>query len=118
MTEMSADALLPRIRRGRLTEHPPIGVVPPTMLAQVIRPHRYGEPATAFAEEEVDTPRPGPGEALVYALAAGVNYNNVWAALGRPVDVIASRRRVGRSEDFHICWSDASGFSYAVGAGV
>jgi crotonyl-CoA carboxylase/reductase len=118
MTEISADALLPRIRRGRLTERPPLGDVPPTMLAQVIRPHRYGEPATAFAEEEVETPRPGPGEALVYVMAAGVNYNNVWAALGRPVDVIAARRRVGATEDFHIGGSDASGIVYAVGEGV
>jgi len=81
MTEMTADAPLPRIERGRLTKPPPLGDVPPTMLAQVIRPHRYGQPAMAFAEEEVDTPRPGPGEALVYVMAAGVNYNNVWAAL-------------------------------------
>jgi crotonyl-CoA carboxylase/reductase len=51
-------------------------------------------------------------------MAAGVNYNNVWAALGRPVDVIAARRRVGGTEDFHIGGSDASGVVYAVGEGV
>ena len=102
----------------RLGEHPPIGTVPPTMLAQVIRPHRYGDPRDAFAIEEIATPTPGPGEALVYVMAAGVNYNNVWASLGRPVDVIAARRRDGATEDFHIGGSDASGVVYAVGPGV
>ena len=103
---------------SRLTVPPPIGEVPPTMLAQVIRPERYGDPKDAFAVEEVPTPIPGPGEALVYVMAAGVNYNNVWAALGRPVDVIAARRKSGATENFHIGGSDASGVVYAVGQGV
>ncbi|HEY8674356.1 MAG TPA: crotonyl-CoA carboxylase/reductase [Candidatus Dormibacteraeota bacterium] len=88
------------------------------MLAQVIRPERYGDPKDAFAVEEIPTPIPGPGEALVYVMAAGVNYNNVWAALGRPVDVIAARRKSGATENFHIGGSDASGVVYAVGQGV
>jgi crotonyl-CoA carboxylase/reductase len=103
---------------SRLTVPPPIGEVPPTMLAQVIRPERYGDPKDAFAVEEIPTPIPGPGEALVYVMAAGVNYNNVWAALGRPVDVIAARRKSGATENFHIGGSDASGVVYAVGQGV
>ena len=42
-------------------------------------------------------------------MAAGVNYNNVWAALGKPVDVIAARQKAGEKENFHIGGSDASG---------
>jgi len=35
---------------------PPIGQVPEKMVAQVIRPERYGDPATAFQVEEVAIP--------------------------------------------------------------
>jgi len=51
-------------------------------------------------------------------MAAGVNYNNVWAARGVPVDVIGARQRAGEKEDFHIGGSDASGIVYATGANV
>jgi crotonyl-CoA carboxylase/reductase len=50
---------------------------------------------------------------LVYVMAAGINYNNVWAALGIPVNVIAARNKAGEPEDFHIGGSDASGIVYA-----
>ena len=46
-------------------------------------------------------------------MAAGVNYNNVWACLGQPVSVF---RYTGH--DFHIGGSDASGIVAAVGPGV
>ncbi|MHB8719486.1 MAG: crotonyl-CoA carboxylase/reductase [Candidatus Dormibacteria bacterium] len=101
-----------------LSQHPPVGTVPATMLAQVIRPERYGEPHQAFAIEEIPVPRPGPGQALVHVMAAGVNYNNVWASLGTPVDVVAARRKAGEEENFHIGGSDASGVVWAVGEGV
>jgi crotonyl-CoA carboxylase/reductase len=110
--------MLDRLEGTKVGEMPPLGVVPERMLAQLIRPERYGEPSTAFAVEEVETPLPGPGEALVYVMAAGVNYNNVWAALGRPVDVVAARQKAGEQEPFHIGGSDASGIVWAVGEGV
>ena len=47
-------------------------------------------------------------------MAAGVNYNNVWAALGKPVSVF----RYHPEEDHHIGGSDASGVVWKVGAGV
>ncbi|MEM3086442.1 MAG: crotonyl-CoA carboxylase/reductase [Halobacteria archaeon] len=99
-------------------EVPPLGQVPKQMHAQVIRQGRFGEPVKAFQVEKIPVSLPGPGEALVYVMAAGVNYNNVWAALGRPVDVIAARQKEGQKEDFHIGGSDASGIVYAVGPGV
>ena len=101
-----------------LGEAPPLGVVPPKMYAQVIRQARYGRPLDAFQPEVVPTPEIGPDDALVYVMAAGVNYNNVWAALGTPVDVIATRNKAGEPEDFHIGGSDASGIVWKIGANV
>nr|MCH9671877.1 crotonyl-CoA carboxylase/reductase [Gammaproteobacteria bacterium] len=61
-------------------EMPPLGVVPAQMHAWTIRPDRFGEPKDAFALEVVDVPSVGPNDVLIYVMAAGVNYNNVWAA--------------------------------------
>jgi crotonyl-CoA carboxylase/reductase len=97
---------------------PPLGEVPPTMPANLIRPERYGEPETAFAVEEIETPSPGPGEVLVLVMAAGINYNNVWAARGVPLDVTKVHAKLGEPEAFHIGGSDASGVVYAAGEGV
>lgn len=85
------------------------------MTASVIRQDRFGDPASAFQQEVVDTPRLGPGEVLVAVMAAGINYNNVWAARGYPVDQVAAGNKRGESEDFHIGGSDLSGIVYAVG---
>jgi crotonyl-CoA carboxylase/reductase len=87
--------------------------VPASMRAWVIRPDRLGEPRDAMRLETVGTPAAGPGEVIVRVMAAGVNYNNVWACLGQPVEVF---RYTG--DDFHIGGSDASGIVAAVGAGV
>jgi crotonyl-CoA carboxylase/reductase len=87
--------------------------VPASMRAWVIRPDRLGEPRDAMRLETVETPAAGPGEVIVRVMAAGVNYNNVWACLGQPVEVF---RYTG--DDFHIGGSDASGVVAAVGPGV
>ncbi|MEU3742383.1 crotonyl-CoA carboxylase/reductase [Streptomyces sp. NPDC032198] len=97
---------------------PPLGTVPTSMYASVIRPERYGNPETAFRTEVVDTPEVPPGFVLVAVMAAGINYNNVWAAKGHPVDVVGARQRQGSQEDFHVGGSDASGVVWKVGAGV
>ncbi|MGH8994362.1 MAG: crotonyl-CoA carboxylase/reductase [Acidimicrobiia bacterium] len=97
---------------------PPRGEIPATMHAQVVRQARYGEPATAFEVEVVDTPSIGPDEVLISVMAAGINYNNVWAARGYPVDQVAVRQKQGEPEDFHVGGSDLSGVVYAVGDDV
>lgn len=97
---------------------PPLGEIPKKMYTQLIRPSRYGEPINAFQEELIDVPELAPDEVLVAVMAAGVNYNNVWAALGYPVDVIGARNKKGEPEEFHIGGSDASGIVYKVGADV
>lgn len=102
----------------RLGWLPPVGQVPQRMLAQVIRQSRFGDPRQAFEVEEVETPTAGGREVLIAVMAAGVNFNNVWAARGLPVDVIGMRQRAGEPYDFHVGGSDASGIVYAVGEGV
>jgi crotonyl-CoA carboxylase/reductase len=97
---------------------PSVGEVPQQMFAQVIRQNRFGDPRTAFQVEEVDVPQLKPHEVLIGVMAAGINYNNVWAARGTPIDVIAIRQREGEPYDFHIGGSDVSGIVYAVGAAV
>jgi len=100
-------------------EIPPIGEVPDQMYAQVIRPERFGEPKDAFKVEKVDTPKDlKPNEALVLSMAAGINFNNVWAARGIPVNVIKAREKEGDTTGFHIGGSDSAGIVYAVGDNV
>src|SRR5438477_478859 len=92
------------------------GALPSTMAAWVIRPEREGEPVDAFQLEEIEVPEPGAFEVIVRVMAAGVNYNNVWAALGEPVSVFGygDHPQYGH----HIGGSDASGIVWKVGEGV
>src|SRR3982750_2530050 len=89
------------------------GELPPTMAAWVIREERQGEPLEAFQLEEMEVPEPGAFEVTVRVMAAGVNFNNVWAALGKPVSVFRYH-----DEAHHIGGSDASGIVWKVGEGV
>ncbi len=90
------------------------GELPSTMTAWVIRQDREGEPKDAFQIEDIEVPEPGAFEVVVRVMAAGVNFNNVWAALGQPVSVF----RYHPDEDHHIGGSDASGVVWKVGEGV
>jgi crotonyl-CoA carboxylase/reductase len=92
------------------------GEVPETMAAWVIRADREGEPNDAFQLEEIALPEPGAFEVIVRVMAAGVNFNNVWAALGKPVSVF----NYGDHPEWghHIGGSDASGIVWKVGEGV
>jgi crotonyl-CoA carboxylase/reductase len=89
------------------------GELPKQMTAWVIREDREGEPIDAFQLERIDVPEPGAFEVIVRVMAAGVNFNNVWAALGEPVSVFRSH-----PEDHHIGGSDASGIVWKCGDGV
>ncbi len=99
-------------------EAPPLGEVPPMMYACTARRERFGEPRESLRTEIVPVPEIGDDEVLVYVMAAGVNYNNVWAAQGIPVDVITMRQNQGEDIDYHIGGSDASGIVYKVGKNV
>lgn len=92
------------------------GTLPETMTAWVIRQEREGEPLDAFQLEEIEVPEPAAFEVIVRVMAAGVNYNNVWAALGKPISVM----KYGDHPEYghHIGGSDASGVVWKVGPGV
>ena len=94
-------------------EIPPLGHVPEKMYAWTIRRERHGEPDTAMQVEVVETPDIDSDEVLVMVMAAGVNYNGVWAALGIPVSPFDIHKA-----EYHIAGSDASGIVWAVGRRV
>ena len=91
-------------------EIPPLGHVPKQMHAWVIRRERHGEPSTSFQLEVVDTPTLDSHEVLILVMAAGVNYNGVWAGLGTPISPFDIHK-----QPYHIAGSDAAGVIWAVG---
>jgi len=94
-------------------EIPPLGHVPKKMYAWAIRRERHGKPDTAMQCEVLETPEIDSGEVLVMVMAAGVNYNGIWASLGKPISPFDSHK-----QPFHVAGSDASGIVWAVGAKV
>ncbi len=91
-------------------EMPPLGHVPAQMYAWAIRRERHGDPDKAMLVEVVDTPEIDAHEVLVLVMAAGVNYNGVWACLGTPISPFD-----GHGAPFHIAGSDAAGIVWKVG---
>src|SRR5271165_5701910 len=69
-------------------EIPPLGHVPASMYAWVVRKDRHGPPERSMQVEVVSTWMLDSHDVLVLVMAAGVNYNGVWAALGEPVSVL------------------------------
>jgi crotonyl-CoA carboxylase/reductase len=110
--ELSAEMAVDVTKVSELDVEP--GTLPGSMAAWVIRQEREGEPRDAFQLEQIEVPEPAAFEVIVRVMAAGVNYNNVWAALGVPVSVF----RYHPDEDHHIGGSDASGVVWKVGPGV
>ena len=91
-------------------EIPPLGHVPKKMHAWVIRRDRHGEPDKSFKVEVVETPVLDSTEVLIFVMAAGVNYNGIWAGLGIPISPFDVHK-----EDFHVAGSDAAGIVWAIG---
>ena len=106
--EALADA--PKKDLYAMGEIPPLGHVPPRMHAWVIRRERHGQPDTALQPEVVDVPEIDSHEVLVLVMAAGVNYNGVWACLGEPMSVFDVHKA-----PHAIIGSDAAGIVWAVG---
>ncbi len=114
----AAEAAQPRPRQDakdlyEIGEIPPLGQVPKMMYAWTIRRARHGEPETAMEVEVVPVPELDSHDVLIMVMAAGVNYNGVWAALGTPISVFDVHKA-----DYHIAGSDAAGIVWAVGAKV
>jgi crotonyl-CoA carboxylase/reductase len=94
-------------------EIPPLGHVPKNMHAWAIRRERHGEPEKAMLVEVVPTPEIDSHEVLVMVMAAGVNYNGVWAALGKPISPFDTHKA-----PYHVAGSDAAGVVWKVGSKV
>jgi crotonyl-CoA carboxylase/reductase len=121
---MNAEALAkPQVERSQsagglkdlyeVGEIPPLGHVPRNMYAWAIRQERHGAPDQAMQVEVVPTWPIGEDEVLVFVMAAGVNYNGVWASLGKPISPID-----GHKNPYHVAGSDASGIVWQVGSKV
>ena len=110
-----ADTMTARVQKDiyDIGEIPPEFHVPKMMHAWAIRRERHGRPNQAMQVEQVPVPEIDSDEVLVLVMAAGVNYNGVWAALGEPISPFD-----GPGEDFHVAGSDASGIVWAVGRKV
>ena len=93
-----------------LGEMPPLGHVPKQMYAWAIRRERHGPPEEAMKLEVVDTWALDSNEVLVMVMAAGVNYNGVWAGLGQPISPFDNSKL-----PYFIVGSDAAGIVWAVG---
>ena len=94
-------------------EIPPLGHVPKEMYGWAIRRERHGPPEDAMQLEVLPTPEVDSHEVLILVMAAGVNYNGVWAALGIPISPFDSHKA-----EYHIAGSDASGIVWKVGSRV
>jgi crotonyl-CoA carboxylase/reductase len=94
-------------------EIPPLGHVPAQMYAWAIRKERHGPPETSMQIEVLPTWPIGDDEVLVLVMAGGVNYNGVWAGLGRPISPLDVHKHA-----YHIAGSDASGIVWAAGSKV
>ena len=94
-------------------EIPPLGHVPKNMYAWAIRKERHGSPDTAMQVEVLPTWELDSHDVLVLVMAAGVNYNGIWASLGKPISPFD-----GHKQPYHIAGSDASGIVWAVGSKV
>ena len=92
---------------------PTLGHIPKQMYAWTIRRERHGNPDKSFKKEVVETPLIDSNEVLVLVMAAGVNYNGIWAGLGVPISPFDVHKA-----EFHIAGSDASGIVWAVGEKV
>jgi len=83
------------------------------MHAWAIRKDRHGPPETSFQIEVLPTWEIADDEVLVLVMAAGVNYNGVWAGLGAPISPID-----GHKNPYHIAGSDAAGVVWDTGSKV
>jgi len=114
-----SDTVSPDITQGEkkdfydIGEIPPLGHVPKQMWAWTVRKERHGPPQEAMQLEKIPTWELEADEVLVLVMAAGVNYNGVWCALGEPVSVLD-----GHGLDYHVAGSDAAGIVWAVGRNV
>lgn len=84
------------------------------------------DPGKSLHIEQVPTPEPGPGEALIAVMASSINYNTVWSAIFEPLPTFVFLERYaqlgpeGARHDlpYHVLGSDLSGIVLRTGPGV
>jgi crotonyl-CoA reductase len=89
-------------------------------------PTREKDPRKSLHLDEVPTPEPGPGEALVAVMASAVNYNTVWTSIFEPMPTFGFLQRYGKLSPltkrhdlpYHVVGSDLAGVVLRTGPGV
>ncbi|MFE5512155.1 crotonyl-CoA carboxylase/reductase [Streptomyces sp. NPDC056529] len=84
------------------------------------------DPRKSLHLQEVPTPEPGPGEALIAVMASAVNYNTVWSSIFEPLPTFGFLERYGRLSEltrrhdlpYHVLGSDLAGVVLRTGPGV
>ncbi|MCD2196964.1 crotonyl-CoA carboxylase/reductase [Actinomycetospora endophytica] len=84
------------------------------------------DPRKSLHLDEVPTPEPAAGEAIVAVMASAINYNTVWTSIFEPVSTFGFLKRYGRISElakrhdlpYHVVGSDLSGVVLKVGPGV
>ena len=95
-------------------EIPPLGHVPSKMYAWASGASATARPKRACRSRSCRRRRSTADDVLVVlVMAAGVNYNGVWAGLGKPISPFDVHKA-----EYHIAGSDAAGIVWAVGSKV
>ncbi|GAA3815729.1 MULTISPECIES: crotonyl-CoA carboxylase/reductase [Amycolatopsis] len=89
-------------------------------------PSRDKDPRKSLHVDEVPTPEPGPGEALIAVMASAINYNTVWTSIFEPIPTFKFLQRYGKlsplakrhDQPYHVVGSDAAGVVLRTGPGV
>ncbi|MEU3317164.1 crotonyl-CoA carboxylase/reductase [Streptomyces sp. NPDC006662] len=89
-------------------------------------PSARKDPRKSLHLQEVPTPEPGPGEALVAVMASAINYNTVWSSIFEPLPTFGFLERYGRLSEltrrhdlpYHVLGSDLAGVVLRTGPGV
>lgn len=89
-------------------------------------PSAEKDPRKSLHLQEVPTPQPGPGEALVAVMASAINYNTVWSSIFEPLPTFGFLERYGRLSEltrrhdlpYHVLGSDLAGVVLRTGPGV
>ncbi|MFD4241958.1 crotonyl-CoA carboxylase/reductase [Streptomyces sp. NPDC058525] len=84
------------------------------------------DPRKSLHLQDVPTPEPGPGEALIAVMASAVNYNTVWSSIFEPLATFGFLERYGRLSEltkrhdlpYHVLGSDLCGVVLRTGPGV
>ncbi|MGW1952991.1 crotonyl-CoA carboxylase/reductase [Streptomyces sp. NPDC001920] len=110
---------LPESYRANVVQKEDVGMFEGT-------PSRDKDPRKSLHVQDVPTPEPGMGEALIAVMASSVNYNTVWSSIFEPLPTFGFLERYGRLSPlaarhdlpYHVLGSDLAGVVLRTGPGV